>query len=858
MFKSDFSDSVSQIINYGCEEAARLNSRVLHAEHLMLGILKQKDNEVKNLLKHINVDVDSLKQQLETEPTDYDTSNMSKDPKLVEFGDDANNLLRLSVLEARLQHTSTVNELHLLLAILHDTVNNRAKIALQNQHVDYEQVLMMLRKDNELKETKRKTPDMEYDLPDDEDEFSNIMEPGNNSPKTTAAKDNKEKGTPVTDKFGVDLTKAAAEGKLDPVVGRKAEIMRVMEILGRRKKNNPILIGEPGVGKSAIVEGLAQLIAGRNCLPQFENKRIVNLDLTGLVAGTKYRGQFEERIKALINELEKNPQIVLFIDEIHTIIGAGSTPGSMDAANILKPALARGTIQCIGATTIDEYRKSIEKDGALERRFQKVMVEPTTQEETLQILHNIKGRYEHHHHVTYSEEAIAACVNLTERYITERHFPDKAIDALDEVGSHVHLQHFQTPKSVVELDRQLARVKDLKEEAVRNQNFELAAAYRDRQTALEQKRKMEMENWLKESSKTQQQISESEVAQVVSVMSGIPVQRIETSEMERLRTMGDTLKAAVIGQDKAIETTVKAIRRNRIGLREPNRPIGVFMFLGPTGVGKTYLAKKLAEQLFGSSDALIRVDMSEFTESFNVSKLVGAPPGYVGYDEGGQLTERVRRHPYSIVLLDELEKAHSNVFNLLLQVLDEGRLTDGNGRMVDFRNTVIIMTSNAGTRQLKDFGRGIGFNTSEAGLLGTQDREHANSIIRKALSKQFSPEFLNRMDEIITFDQLDLDAIKRIVDLELRGLYQRMGNMGYQLQITDEAKEFVATKGYDVQFGARPLKRAIQTYLEDELCDRIVNEELQKGDVTIGMAEGKITVSNHSCESMVDNEHNED
>ena len=858
MFKSDFSDSVSQIINYGCEEAARLNSRVLHAEHLMLGILKQKDNEVKNLLKHINVDVDSLKQQLETEPADYDTSNMSKDPKLVEFGDDANNLLRLSVLEARLQHTSTVNELHLLLAILHDTVNNRAKIALQNQHVDYEQVLMMLRKDNELKETKRKTPDMEYDLPDDEDEFSNIMEPGNNRPKTTAAKDNKEKGTPVTDKFGVDLTKAAAEGKLDPVVGRKAEIMRVMEILGRRKKNNPILIGEPGVGKSAIVEGLAQLIAGRNCLPQFENKRIVNLDLTGLVAGTKYRGQFEERIKALINELEKNPQIVLFIDEIHTIIGAGSTPGSMDAANILKPALARGTIQCIGATTIDEYRKSIEKDGALERRFQKVMVEPTTQDETLQILHNIKGRYEHHHHVSYSDEALQACVNLTERYITERHFPDKAIDALDEVGSHVHLQHFQTPKSVVELDRQLARVKDLKEEAVRNQNFELAAAYRDRQTALEQKRKMEMENWLKESSKTQQQISESEVAQVVSVMSGIPVQRIETSEMERLRTMGDTLKAAVIGQDKAIETTVKAIRRNRIGLREPNRPIGVFMFLGPTGVGKTYLAKKLAEQLFGSSDALIRVDMSEFTESFNVSKLVGAPPGYVGYEEGGQLTERVRRHPYSIVLLDELEKAHSNVFNLLLQVLDEGRLTDGNGRMVDFRNTVIIMTSNAGTRQLKDFGRGIGFNTSEAGLLGTQDREHANSIIRKALSKQFSPEFLNRMDEIITFDQLDLDAIKRIVDLELRGLYQRMGNMGYQLQITDEAKEFVATKGYDVQFGARPLKRAIQTYLEDELCDRIVNEELQKGEVTIGMAEGKITVSNHSCESMVDNERNED
>ncbi|MGM9706008.1 MAG: ATP-dependent Clp protease ATP-binding subunit [Prevotella sp.] len=858
MFKSDFSDNVSQIITYGCEEAARLYNRVLHVEHLMLGILKQKDNEVKKLLKHINVDVDTLKQQLETEPTDYDTSNMSKDPKQVEFGDDANNLLRLSVLEARLQHTSTVNEMHLLLAILHDTVNNRAKIALQNQHVDYEQVLMMLRKDNEQKETKRKAPDMEYDLPDDEDEFSNIMEPGNNSPKTTADKDNKEKGTPVTDKFGVDLTKAAAEGKLDPVVGRKAEIMRVMEILGRRKKNNPILIGEPGVGKSAIVEGLAQLIAGRNCLPQFENKRIVNLDLTGLVAGTKYRGQFEERIKALINELEKNPQIVLFIDEIHTIIGAGSTPGSMDAANILKPALARGTIQCIGATTIDEYRKSIEKDGALERRFQKVMVEPTTQDETLQILHNIKSRYEHHHHVSYSDEALQACVNLTERYINERHFPDKAIDALDEVGSHVHLQHFQTPKSVVELDRQLARVKDLKEEAVRNQNFELAAAYRDRQTALEQKRKMEMENWLKESSKTQQQISESEVTQVVSVMSGIPVQRIETSEMERLRTMGDTLKAAVIGQDKAIETTVKAIRRNRIGLREPNRPIGVFMFLGPTGVGKTYLAKKLAEQLFGSSDALIRVDMSEFTESFNVSKLVGAPPGYVGYDEGGQLTERVRRHPYSIVLLDELEKAHSNVFNLLLQVLDEGRLTDGNGRMVDFRNTIIIMTSNAGTRQLKDFGRGIGFNTSEAGLLGTQDREHANSIIRKALSKQFSPEFLNRMDEIITFDQLDLDAIKRIVDLELRGLYQRMGNMGYQLQITDEAKEFVATKGYDVQFGVRPLKRAIQTYLEDELCDRIVNEELQKGEVTIGVAEGKITVSNHSCESMVDNEHNED
>ena len=623
------------------------------------------------------------------------------------------------------------------------------------------------------------------------------------------------------------------EDRLDPVVGREREILRVTEILSRRKKNNPIIIGEPGVGKSAIVEGLAQLIAKRKTSPVLFNKRIVSLDMTGMVAGTKYRGQFEERIRGLLKEIENNPDIIVFIDEIHTIIGAGSTPGSMDAANIMKPALARGTIQCVGATTLDEYRNSIEKDGALERRFQKVILEPTTPDETLQILENIKDRYERHHHVSYSEDALRACVRLTERYVTDRAFPDKAIDALDEVGAKVHLQHVEVPPAIIEKEKELDEAKRKKQNAV--VNYELAANYRDMQVRLEQELETLNHNWAYGDNDNRQPVTEKEVAEVVSIMTGVPVQRMAETEGIRLKGMANELKQAVVAQDTAIEKMTKAILRNRVGLKEPNHPIGVFMFLGPTGVGKTYLAKKLAQFMFGSDDALIRVDMSEYTESFNVSRLVGAPPGYVGYEEGGQLTERVRRKPYSIVLLDEIEKAHGNVFNLLLQVLDEGRLTDGNGRLVDFRNTVIIMTSNAGTRQLKEFGRGVGFNTG--GALGAnmneKDKEYARSIIQKNLSKQFAPEFLNRLDEIITFDQLDLEAINRIIDIELRGLFKRVDDLGYHLEITPEAKNFVASKGYDVQFGARPLKRAIQTYIEDLIAERILSDELSLGDIIV-------------------------
>ena len=615
------------------------------------------------------------------------------------------------------------------------------------------------------------------------------------------------------------------------MVGREKEIERVAQILSRRKKNNPVLIGEPGVGKSAIVEGLAQMIAKRQTSPVLFGKRLVNLDMTGMVAGTKYRGQFEERIKALLKELEQNPDIIVFIDEIHTLIGAGGAAGAMDAANIMKPALARGTIQCIGATTLDEYRNSIEKDGALERRFQKVLVEPTTAEETLEILHNIKERYEEHHNVTYTDEALTACVKLTERYITDRAFPDKAIDAMDEVGSRVHLQHAEVPEVIVKLQKQIEEMNEKKHTAVKRQNFEMAISCRDEQTRLEQELERQNRLWTEGSKESRETVTEEAVADVVSMTSGVPVQRMAESEGSRLSRMADELKASVVAQDKAIEKLVKAIQRNRVGLKEPNHPIGAFMFLGPTGVGKTYLAKKLAEQMFGSEDALIRIDMSEYSESFNTSRLVGAPPGYVGYEEGGQLTEKVRRKPYSTVLLDEIEKAHGNVFNMMLQVLDEGRLTDGNGRLIDFRNTVIIMTSNAGTRQLKEFGRGVGFNAGGTGLaMDEKDKEYARSIIQKSLSKQFSPEFLNRLDEIITFDQLDLNAIKKIIDIELRGLYKRVEDLGYHLEISDAKKEEVAEKGYDVQYGARPLKRAIQNHIEDVVCEKILSGELKQGD----------------------------
>lgn len=679
---------------------------------------------------------------------------------------------------------------------------------------------------------------------DDEDDFFlNGNEPDKDSSASSKTASNTVTGqmhnnkTPFLDKYSTDLTKAAKDGKLDPVVGREHEIQRVLEIIGRRKKNNPILIGEPGVGKSAIVEGLAQLIVKQQTSPALFNKRIVSVDLTAMVAGSKYRGQFEERIKGLITELENNPDIIIFIDEIHTLIGAGGGSGTMDAANILKPALARGTVQCIGATTFKEYANSIEKDGALERRFQKVIVEPTTTEQTLAILRNIKDRYEDHHGVTFSDEALEACVKLTERYVTDRFFPDKAIDVMDEVGSKLRLANIKVPDYILDLQNEIEEVAAKKLEAVGNQNFELAASYRDKGLSLEKKLDLMHKKWQSGDCTERIPVTESDVADVVSKMSGVPVQRMAEEEGARLKNMSAVLKKSVIAQDDAIEKMVKAIQRNRIGLRDPNHPIGAFMFLGPTGVGKTYLAKKLAEELFGSKDALIRVDMSEYSESFNTSRLLGAPPGYVGYDEGGQLTERVRRKPYSIVLLDEIEKAHDKVYNMLLQVLDEGRLTDGNGRLIDFRNTVIIMTSNAGTRQLKEFGSGIGFNAGglTKSVMDEKDKEYARSIIQKSLSKQFSPEFLNRLDEIITFNQLDIDAIKRIIDIELRGLFGRVHDMGYEIQITDKAKELVATKGYDVQFGARPLKRAIQTYIEDGVCELLLGGKLKKGDtISIG------------------------
>ena len=830
---NQFSPKVSEVLSFSREEAERLASPSVGPEHLLLGILREKSGPVTDLFTRLHLNTNAIKQQLEERVRENNTGRMLLSSEML-LNDQANNILRLAVLEARLQRSQTVDIPHLFLAILHDNVDNGAKQVLEDNDVNYELAAAALQKkaNNTVDGVGMPDEDEDDDPMMSAQNSQNSQNRQNGATTATRRSGNGKSKTPILDNFSTDLTKAAAEDKLDPVVGREKEIQRVCEILGRRKKNNPILIGEPGVGKSAIVEGLAQLIVTHNTSPALFNKRVVSLDMTAIVAGTKYRGQFEERIRGLIQELEKNPDIIIFIDEIHTIIGAGSTPGSMDAANILKPALARGTIQCIGATTLDEYRNSIEKDGALERRFQKVLVEPTTAEETLQILQNIKGRYEDHHHVRYTDEALNACVKFTDRYITDRYFPDKAIDAMDEVGSRVHLQHDEVPQEIVDTEKELEDVKAKKVTAVSHQNFELAASYRDRQAELENSLASMQLKWEKGEDSARTEIGEDEVAQVVSMMTGVPVQRMQQAEGIRLRDMAANLKKEVIAQDPAIDKMVKAIQRNRVGLRDPNHPIGAFMFLGPTGVGKTYLAKKLAEYMFGSADNLIRIDMSEYTESFNTSRLIGAPPGYVGYEEGGQLTEQVRRHPYSIVLLDEIEKAHGNVFNLLLQVLDEGRLTDGNGRLVDFRNTVIIMTSNAGTRQLKEFGRGVGFTAGNASGLShdDKDKEYARSIIQKSLSRQFAPEFLNRLDEIITFDQLDLNAIKKIIDIELRGLYKRIGELGYNLEVSDTAKEFVATKGYDVQFGARPLKRAIQSYIEDGVCERILSGEIKFGD----------------------------
>ena len=823
---NQFSPKVSEVLSFSREEAERLTSKSVTPEHIMLAILREKSGPVWELFSKWKVDIDNIKREIEKKAQEKSIDTTVSIPDII-LDEQANNILKLAVLEARMQHAETVDILHLFLAILHDSSNNGAKVVLEDSGFNYNNAISMLQqRANQPKDGIGMADEEEMD----DDMMSSSSNNGGNT-KTTQSSRTKSK-TPVLDSFGTDLTQAAAEGKLDPVVGREKEIMRVSEILGRRKKNNPILIGEPGVGKSAIVEGLAQLIVKHLTSPILFDKRVITLDLTAVVAGTKYRGQFEERIRALIKEIEQNPDIIIFIDEIHTLIGAGSSPGSMDAANILKPALARGTIQCIGATTLDEYRKSIEKDGALERRFQKVLVEPTTAEETLQILENIKDRYEGHHHVRYTEDALKACVKYAERYITDRSFPDKAIDIIDEVGSRVHLQHVKVPQSILDIQKEIEIAQEKKQAAVKNQNFELAASFRDKQTELEQKLKNEQERWQNGDTEDKIEIGEDAIADVVSMITGVPVQRMQEAEGIRLKNMNDDLKQVVIAQDAAIDKMVKAIQRNRVGLKDPNHPIGAFMFLGPTGVGKTYLAKRLAEMMFGSADALIRIDMSEYTESFNTSRLVGAPPGYVGYDEGGQLTEKVRHHPYSIVLLDEIEKAHGNVFNMLLQVLDEGRLTDGNGRLIDFRNTVIIMTSNAGTRQLKEFGQGVGFKATNLNGLSQNegDKERARAIIQKSLSKQFAPEFLNRLDEIITFDQLDLEAIKKIINIELKGLFKRVHELGYEMEITDEAKEYVATKGYDVQFGARPLKRAIQNHIEDGLSELILSGEIKAGD----------------------------
>lgn len=818
---NQFSQKVSDILVYSKEEANRLRNNYIGPEHLLLGLIRDGEGKAIEMLSRLNIDLIEIKRRIESVLKVYQDEMLLPDAD-IPLSNEAARILKMCILEARLLKKEVADSEHILLAILKDK-NNLAATVLSENDIDYKKAVEQLLKQADV------SSGMGFSEDDEEEEMNDSYqdkEDGGNYGQAKTATRKPANDTPVLDNFGTDMTKAAEEGKLDPVVGREIEIERLAQVLSRRKKNNPILIGEPGVGKSAIVEGLALRIIQKKVSRVLFDKRVVALDMTSVVAGTKYRGQFEERIRSILNELQKNPNIILFIDEIHTIVGAGSAAGSMDAANMLKPALARGEIQCIGATTLDEYRKNIEKDGALERRFQKVMVDPTTAEETLQILTNIKEKYEEHHNVNYTDAALEACVKLTDRYITDRYFPDKAIDALDEAGSRIHLINVNAPKELEEQERLIDEAKSQKTEAVKLQNYELAASFRDKEKELSAQLEVMKQEWEQSLKEHRQIVDEEDIANVVSMMSGIPVQRMAQAEGQKLAVMKDELQAKVIAQDTAIEKLVKAILRNRVGLKDPNKPIGTFMFLGPTGVGKTHLAKELAKYMFGSPDALIRIDMSEYMEKFTVSRLVGAPPGYVGYEEGGQLTEKVRRKPYSIVLLDEIEKAHPDVFNLLLQVMDEGRLTDSYGRVVDFKNTVIIMTSNIGTRQLKEFGRGVGFATSNR----MDDKEFSRSVIQKALNKSFAPEFINRVDEIITFDQLSLEAITRIIDIELSGLLNRMETLGYKIVLDDNAKRYIAEKGYDVQFGARPLKRAIQTYLEDGLSEMIVSAAIREGD----------------------------
>lgn len=803
------------MLEIALEEAKRFNSPIIMAEHFVLGALRQQDGYAFKILSQLNIPIESIITELETflsEQQDAgETTTLFEQQYRINLA--AIRHLQLATSEARKMNAHVIGSEHILLSLIHD---KRAMDSAILQHIkeEYLNFDISVQSFGMPPEGSMMGKEMEEEEDDDAAPFAH---PGSQSVSsfkgTKSDKGNRKSDTPALDKYGYDMTKAASEGRLDPIVGREKEIERLAQILSRRKKNNPVLIGEPGVGKSAIVEGLALRIVQRKVSRILFGKRVIGLDMTGMVAGTKYRGQFEERIKAVLDELSKNPDIILFIDEIHTIVGAGSAPGTMDAANILKPALARGEIQCIGATTLDEYRQNIEKDGALERRFQKVMVEPTSPEETLEILKQVKEKYEDHHNVRYTDEALEACVSLTDRYVSDRNFPDKALDALDEAGSRVHITNIVVPDEIENLEKKIDSLTADKLAAAQAQDYEKAASLRDEVLKTKAALETAKSKWEESLDNDRQEVDDEKVAEVVALMTGVPTQRIAQAEGARLLKMGESLKGTVIGQDDAIRKVVKSIQRNRIGLKAPDKPIGVFMFLGPTGVGKTLLAKRIAEYLFDSADALIRVDMSEFMEKFTVSRLVGAPPGYVGYEEGGQLTEKVRRKPYSVILLDEIEKAHPDVFNLLLQVMDEGRLTDSLGRRIDFKNTILIMTSNVGSRQLKDFGGGVGFNTS------TQTKEQAHGVISKALNRAFSPEFLNRVDDIIMFDQLDKEAILRIIDIELKDFFYRIEKLGFRLDLSEEAKKFIAEKGYDKNFGARPLKRSIQKYLEDELAE---------------------------------------